>query len=81
LILTKAVQFSLETLELKEVYTMFAENNMPLPFESLKQLFHIVGQKPGSITLEEFKKFSLSEHAKNSMPLNRLQRCHENAIQ
>jgi len=52
---------------------MFDQNGIPVSFLSLKSLFRMVGENPGSITLDEFKKFSLSENAKSSKWIIRIQ--------
>jgi len=68
----EAVHHSTDSLELKEVQQMFIENGITVEFECLKSLFKIVSENPGSITLDEFKKFSLSDIAKESNGLCRI---------
>ena len=68
-----------DSLELKEVQKMFIHNHIDVDFALLKRLFMTVSSNPGSLSLEEFKKFSLSEEAKESTHLNRIQRYDEKA--
>ena len=69
---TIAVCYSAETLELAEVMKMFQKYHIPMEYAALKSLFRLVGKKTGSITLDEFKQFSLSDEAKNSSRINRV---------
>jgi hypothetical protein len=68
-----------DSLELKEVQKMFIHNHIDVDFSLLKGLFMAVSSNPGSLSLEEFKKFSLSEEAKESIILNRIQK-HDEGI-
>ena len=72
-----AVIILLDTLEIGEIMKMFKKFGIQMDKNDLKVLFKLVGEKPGSITLQEFKKFSLSEDAKNSMIFTRIQRYDE----
>jgi hypothetical protein len=74
---TTAVHTYIETLELTEVMKMFRKYHIPMEYQALKSLFRQVGKKTGSITLDEFKKFSLSEEAKHSTRISRVQRNHD----
>ena len=72
-----AVIILLDTLEIGEIMKMFKKFGIQMDKNDLKVLFKLVGEKPGSITLQEFKKFSLSDDAKNSMIFTRIQRYDE----
>jgi hypothetical protein len=51
---------------------MFQKYHIPMEYAALKSLFKQVGKKTGSITLDEFKKFSLSDEAKSSSFISRV---------
>ena len=53
------------SLDQQEVKSLFRENNINISNSSIKQMFAIVGRNSGSITLDEFKKFSLSHVAQS----------------
>jgi hypothetical protein len=55
-----------DTLDLKEVHNMFLNNDIQVEFGLLKELFKIVSDNPSSITLDQFKAFSLCDKAKKS---------------
>ena len=59
-------------LELNEMQKMFANNNIIITIEQLKEMFKAVGKNAGHITLDEFKKFTLSSEASESNCINRI---------
>ena len=66
-----------DTLDLKEVHNMFLNNGIRVEFGVLKELYKIVSDNPSSITLDQFKAFSLCEKAKKSNGLSRVQNAYE----
>ena len=51
---------------------MFADNNITISMAELKQLFKIVGKHSGYLTLDEFKKLTLSKEANESTTVIRI---------